>query len=215
MLRRCLNFGHEGSIRATQHSTSSRTSWLIRNPHELWDAPSHMLWGRGATWGFCFFYCFKARQGLLDDGYGGAQRGLARSCQGFPLSCQMGRSPFTRRQPAHCGAWKAGRRWSGPLPSEHWHRLTLPSAFKVNSDIWLTAVLKVEGFIVSPFRQAACGSACPLPQPSLPFCSPSSPAAGKMLTKQPVSSSRMGLYFSLHVAVVLVIPAANVVFDLQ
>lgn len=99
------------------HSTSSRTSWLIGNPHELWHAPSHMLWGRGATWGFCFFCCVKALQGLLDGGCGGAQRGHARSCQGFPSSCQMGRSPFTRRQPAHCGSWKAGRRWSGPLPS--------------------------------------------------------------------------------------------------
>ena len=103
-------------ICAIQHSTSSRTSGLTRNPHELQDAHSHILWGRGATRGFHFFCCVKAWWGLLDGGYGGAQWVPARSYQGSPSSCQMGRFPFSRRQPAHCGARKAVRRWSGPLP---------------------------------------------------------------------------------------------------
>lgn len=103
-------------ICAIQHSTSSRTSWLIRNPHELQNAHSHVLWGSGTIQGFHFFCCVKAWWGLLDGSYGGAQWVPARICQGFPSSCRMGRFPFTRRQPAHCGAQKAGRRWSGPLP---------------------------------------------------------------------------------------------------
>lgn len=65
-----LSLAMSAGIRAIQHSTSSRTSWLIRNPHELWDAQwvccaAGELMGQGSNRGFSLFLCCEGMVGAV------------------------------------------------------------------------------------------------------------------------------------------------------